>query len=439
MKKLLLLFFLPLFCVASLWAQELSKKEKSYLKKAVSLYKKKDYNESFKILYKLFENNLNHKDINFYLGRAAFEINDFDTAVQAFERILILDESNHRVRLELARVFFIEGLYGESKSEFQKVLDSNPPKDVKLKIHRYLAEINGKEESSKKKVFFMGLISLGAGYDTNVENSHDEFITITYENNATAQFEGKEKEDSYSVQNVYLKYRNDIGETYGYFLDTTFLAYNQIFKEYDSNNFTYLKLSPAFGYVNKKYTLNSPFYVEKVLSDDKSYMTNFGFSPSINIKSSNKTLYSFGYKFASKNHDQDTYEKKDSYLNEFSFGLNKIINDINLGVNYKLALENIKNGNDQYYVDSVKNSLALSAGKKFFNIYSTNLNYTFKNSEYDYRSRVDKQHNITLSLGRDILKNTALNMVYNFVDNDSNDNIYSYQKNNISFSLNWSF
>ena len=67
-----------------------------------------------------------------------------DGAIAAFRRMLIDEPGLIRVRLELARAFFLKGADGLAKRHFEHVLAGNPPAPVVLNVSRFLAEIRAR-------------------------------------------------------------------------------------------------------------------------------------------------------------------------------------------------------------------------------------------------------------------------------------------------------
>ena len=77
----------------------------------------------------------------FLKGMIALAGNDHREAIRAFRAILIDQPGAARVRLELARAFFLAKDYRNSFTHFQFALASNPPEVVKSHIRQYLGAI----------------------------------------------------------------------------------------------------------------------------------------------------------------------------------------------------------------------------------------------------------------------------------------------------------
>jgi tetratricopeptide (TPR) repeat protein len=77
----------------------------------------------------------------FLKGMIALARKDFRRAIGLFRSILINNPSATRVRLELARAFFLEKDYGNALRQFQFALAGNPPAEVVANINHYIAAI----------------------------------------------------------------------------------------------------------------------------------------------------------------------------------------------------------------------------------------------------------------------------------------------------------
>ena len=97
----------------------------------------------------------NHVDVWFLVGLAsvgeAQQTSDENTktallaqAVSAFRRILVTNPDLVRVRLELARTFFLQENDSLAREHFERVLAADPPEPVVANINRFLHEIKAR-------------------------------------------------------------------------------------------------------------------------------------------------------------------------------------------------------------------------------------------------------------------------------------------------------
>jgi len=123
------------------------------------------YAEAYDQLFVAFEQQPDDADTNFLLGRAAFEKGDFESALMAFDRVLIVHPGAVRVKLELARCHIALGSYGPARQLLAEALDTEPPAVVKGNIHRLLDSMDAKD----KRYSLRGGVALGFQGDDNVQ------------------------------------------------------------------------------------------------------------------------------------------------------------------------------------------------------------------------------------------------------------------------------
>ncbi len=135
------------------------------------------HSQAFDKFSLLFSNDPADPDINFYLGRAAFESGDYETAVMAFERVLIMRPEALRVKLELARAYYRLGSYATARQYFMEVLETEPPAAVRRNITAMLTAIDRAENPHQ----ISGAVSIGVTSDdnANVAPSSDNILVRT--------------------------------------------------------------------------------------------------------------------------------------------------------------------------------------------------------------------------------------------------------------------
>ncbi|WP_028669712.1 tetratricopeptide repeat protein [Saccharospirillum impatiens] len=87
-------------------------------------------------------------------------------AIFTLERILVYAPERHRVRLDLARAYFINNNLERSRTEFKQVLATNPPANVRDNINEFLSRIEAAQRAQIQQ--FQMFAGLDVGYDTNI-------------------------------------------------------------------------------------------------------------------------------------------------------------------------------------------------------------------------------------------------------------------------------
>lgn len=184
------LAFLLLSVAAPLDAQEARSRLSSdpQISHARTLIEGDRFTEALSILRPLAPDRLDgpeQVDVLFLVGLAALgaaelpetpqsERKDYlDEAIGAFHRILVARPELVRVRLELARAFYVKGSDGLSRKEFERVLAENPPPPVAANIRRFLAVMRERRRWS-------GYVGMTMAPDSNINAASDGDIIYLY-------------------------------------------------------------------------------------------------------------------------------------------------------------------------------------------------------------------------------------------------------------------
>jgi hypothetical protein len=97
----------------------------------------------------------------FLLGTIAVAKKDYDAGISYFRHILVNEPNAERVRLELARAFFLKGDYDNADRQFRFARAGEVPDAVKANIDRFLSAINRLREWTFN-------FSLSLAPDTNI-------------------------------------------------------------------------------------------------------------------------------------------------------------------------------------------------------------------------------------------------------------------------------
>lgn len=132
-------------------------------------YNSKNFNSSLKIFEELFQKNSDNTMINYYLGMNYMAKQDYDKAVGAFERVLIVDPMFHRARLEYAVALSKTNQRAQAKEELKKVLLAPIPEVVRKNVENVLSSLEKADNLFVKNALFM----FGMNYDSNYNNGLD--------------------------------------------------------------------------------------------------------------------------------------------------------------------------------------------------------------------------------------------------------------------------
>jgi hypothetical protein len=103
-------------------------------------------------------------DVAFRYAEVSTQLNDFEAAIGALERMLFFNAKLPRVQLELGVLYFRLGSYEMAKSYFTTAIaDPTAPPEVRGKVQAYLDEIEKRLNPS----LLAGFVQTGVRYQTN--------------------------------------------------------------------------------------------------------------------------------------------------------------------------------------------------------------------------------------------------------------------------------
>ena len=148
---------------------------------ARKLLRERKFEEALTVLRQIARGPAVHDSVRFLLGLAAVEGSQrldipapgrdalLDEGIAAFHAMLVRRPELVRVRLELARAFFLKDEDRLAKRHFEQVLAGKPPAGVALNVNRFLAEIRARKRWSLR-------LGMALAPDTNIGAGSDERI-----------------------------------------------------------------------------------------------------------------------------------------------------------------------------------------------------------------------------------------------------------------------
>ncbi len=421
--------------------------------KAKKLFESEKYQEAIDVLYALSQSSPSDTAINFYLGRAYYKLKEFEKASAAFERIIIVDDTHLRARLELAQTYLMLGLKEEAIRNFNIVLKSDIPDNVRNNI-----ELTIKNFSKKQKMYLVnGFTSFGITYDNNINNTTDTktFDTPYYSDLVVTD---EKYSDTYYTILLNCNLYNKLDDKY--MIENKINFIKQLFnkdifrlnddastginkenkKELDLINYS-IMLSKT----NDKDMLSYGFDLSKVKLANEDYLNTYGL-----IINYQKRYFSKINIFSSLR-----YFKKD-----YSLAENENLNSNNIQITLAQSYPTIKYGdisfvylyiNEDKIKDDPNSSSKDSHGFIFTQNYHISDSMIFSDSIYYSRTN-DKSNDPTFELKKsddmfilsagftyNISQNTTISSNIKYIKNNSNISIYNYDKETIDFTLKKSF
>lgn len=270
-------------------------------KQALELFKNKDYPPALALFEELFEIKSNNLNINFYLGRTAYETQQYDVALRAYERFLFEEPDNPRVKIELSKTYIIIKVYKEAKKLLLEVKnDPTVPLETLNQVDIYLKII----DENIKKYSLSGMIMGGINYDSNINNrSFNTYFTTSILDDIPNSTEDK---SAWGHQEIgMINYNYKISDTS--LLKNNFMILNKNYfnGEYNkSKKVLFLSYSPSLNITyTPKLDIDYGLYFDKLRYAGEDFVKSFAFIPKIN----------YIYNDAAKITTSFKYQIKDNY------------------------------------------------------------------------------------------------------------------------------
>jgi tetratricopeptide (TPR) repeat protein len=136
------------------------------LGKADALLREGRAEEAWQLLSPLEREYAGRLDFDYLLGVAALESGRPNRATFVLERVLAVNPGHIAARLEMARAYFALGDFERAEREFDFILRSAPPEDIRGLSQTYLAAMRTRAKPERTR--FTGYGELTVGRDTNV-------------------------------------------------------------------------------------------------------------------------------------------------------------------------------------------------------------------------------------------------------------------------------
>jgi len=294
-------------------------------KTALEYFKNKNYAKSYTLLNELLGTKQNDLNLNFYLGRSAYEIKRFDEAVSAYERFLFKKPDNMRVNLEMARTFFMTNVYKESKKLFLEVKkDPKIPKETLVIVDSYLKLI----DKRTSKHFINGAIIIGVNYDSNYGSQDESNYFDYYNDKAIIGANSVAVEDDsawYNQEIALINYKYKMNDKQEIKQEVMIFNKDSFHSQYNSTDITLLSYTPALSvHYTPKFSIDYALYMDYLKYGGKSKLKTIALFPQFVYKNDVNNKY-FGYiKYQKKIDMQD--KTQNSKYTEAGISFNHIYN-----------------------------------------------------------------------------------------------------------------
>lgn len=410
--------------------------DKKVFQEAISYFNIKNYKKSFELISRIFLRHLSDEQMNFYLGRSAFELKRYDIALSAYERILIAKPDNLRTRLESARTLFHLKNFKDSKKEFASIAKLELSKNVRTNVERYLGVLEKLTQKKSLSGMFMG----GVSYDSNANNGALEnsyYLPIINDTLASTVGNG----DTAHQEVFMLNHIRLFGESEKFALKNSVMLFAKTMTDQSDKNVILTGWTPSLLYKTKKMSVELALGYNTMWFGSDSYLTTLMFNPKFNYMV-NKTLsFSAQYRWQRKKNEIAKNSQRDSNVKGANIMMmKKLPYGLKLSASYGLDKERrIRGARTDVNQDILLYSLGIN--KAWDKTLSLNIGFNFRNPQYKeidksfFTKREDKSKTYYIGFTKKLEKTLIVNGKYARIKNLSNQGPFSYEKDIVGLNI----
>lgn len=424
---------------------ELDKK----LARALTLFYDREYIRALPIFQEV-AGTVETMDVAFWLGSCAAKAGETDLAIEKFQSMLEVDPELHRVRLELATVYYSLGRFADARRELNTVLEARPPEPVQQNIRKLLASIDAKT----RKLYPNLRVSLGIQKDTNISAGPDQDVIPVGIGGVLGPLEETQQEvgDYAGVLTTSGNILYDIGDRRGLMWNTTGTIYNTHNFEHYKFDFLHWRVTTGPWWAGKKFIFKLPFgYAENTYEHEHLFDT-WDISPNIEYFATPTIGLKGSYSYA-----RDTYKSRDfpddrtgqdNIKRIVEGGVNLYLNQRRDILSFSVAHDNSNAKDQRFAYDAFHWTASYFKRFRMFDWdmeFYARYRYTLK--QYKAAAllwpvnehRKDKRHNFYTVLSRNFAKHYFSSISLNYIDNSSNVGLYDFDKMIYNFTVGFKF
>ena len=189
------------------------------------------YQEAYTLASQLMADYEGDPEFDFLFGLAAMETGRANEAVFALERITYTYPDQQRVKLELARAFYLINNLPASRQLFEEVLATNPTENVRANIQVFLDLIEERERNIAGS--FNWYVNSSIGSDSNINSATELGVITTPIGDIELSANGQSIEDTFNDIGGGMLYNKPFSKTSALSIGANYNHHNN----FDSNDF----------------------------------------------------------------------------------------------------------------------------------------------------------------------------------------------------------
>ncbi|MEO8848190.1 MAG: outer membrane beta-barrel protein [Casimicrobiaceae bacterium] len=377
-----------------------------------------------------------------WCGIAAVDTGHTGEGVLSLERYSLLNPSDARGRLELARAYFYAGDDRRSREEFETVRVLNPPPDVRAGIQRYLDALKAREAQYQPSL--TAYVEAGVGYDSNINAGVAQAdIALPVLGRVTVVDAGIRKGDGFGVLAGAVQYSHPVAPGAALFVGGIGSGnFNFSNREFDLSQ---LALNAGGTYRRDVDTFALTYAYGQILLDQDSYRTSNGVALEWRRQVGPTTTLSLTPQFARLDYRGDN-EVRDADF--YAVGLS--LRHGWLSAWQPVLNASVYGGREHDMRDRPDLGRGIAGAAADVTVspspfWALNAGFAYLRSDYDgdipLLDVTRKDDNYVASVGAMYLlaRNWSTRLEYQYQRNDSNIELYAYTRNLVMLKLRYEF
>jgi hypothetical protein len=173
-------------------------------------------------------------------AQLAIEVGDYEGAISAYERVLIVDADQPRVKIELAILYYRLGSWEAARAYFEDARNSaKATPEIKARAAEYITDIDRRSGTSR----FSGDLLVGTRYSDNANLATNAGVISSFGVNTVQNPVGTAQPDWAAIAAAQIRHRYDFGHQDNGTMETDFNAYTARQFQVTQANVTLLSLA----------------------------------------------------------------------------------------------------------------------------------------------------------------------------------------------------
>jgi tetratricopeptide (TPR) repeat protein len=409
------------------------------LAEALTLLYDREFAEALS-LFKEISGRVETMDILFWTASAAAGAGETDLALGKYQEMLAIDGDLHRVRLEMANLYFRVGRYAEARKELERVLEAEPPEAVKNNVQKLLVAIKEKT----KRLFTNLRFTLGVQRDSNVSAGPDKEYIDVPQGGVIGPLTNTQKKlsDWVVVDSLTGNALYDFGEKKGWMWNTTGSLYQTHNLKYHEFDYTQWRMTTGPWLVGRRGVLKVPVGYEDNTYEHEGLYDAVDFSPSYEYFFT--PTFSIRYLFSYR---EEKYEKtsppaedesgQNANQQVWELNPNIFLNNRKDVLSFFISIESVNTKEARFAYNAYNVAVSYFKPIRLFSwdleFYSR---YKYSSKNYDTQAllwpagyeRKDEKHNFYFALTKNFWRRYFTSISFNYINNESNTDLYTFDK-----------